>query len=86
MAIIKNNNIFLAILGLALVVIILIAVLLKYNPQIKTNLPQDRNTKVLQEQSNSTDVESIEKDINATDLSDLDKELSDIEKELDAAY
>jgi len=82
----KNNNIFLAILGLGFVIIALIAVLLTHKTGLKTSLSSDKDTKALQEQSKSTDVESIEEDIDATDLSNLDKELSDIEKELDAAY
>jgi len=82
----KNNNILLTILGLIFMVIALIAILLTYNTKLKTNLFQDKDTKALQGQSKSTDVESIEEDIDATDLSNLDKELTDIEKELDTSY
>ena len=40
----------------------------------------------LKTQSSSNEVGSIEQDILGTDLSGLDKELSDIEKEINAAY
>ncbi len=40
----------------------------------------------LKTQSSSNEVGSIEQDILGTDLSNLDKELSEIEKEIEAAY
>ena len=42
----------------------------------------DKATANLEKQSSSTGLKSIEKDVNATDLSDIDKEFVDIEKEL----
>jgi len=40
----------------------------------------------LQNQSTSSEIDTIEEDLLDTDLSGLDKELSDIEKEIEAVY
>jgi len=46
----------------------------------------NREIKTLQTTSGSTEIENIENDLELTNLSNLDSELSDIEKELNAAY
>jgi len=50
--------------------------------------PEKASTEIrqIQTQSQSDDVEAIEKDINDTDLSEIDREISAIEKELNASY
>ncbi len=50
------------------------------------NLVFTRELKQIEKQSSSDEVEAIEKDLLETDLSGIDKELEDIEAELDAAY
>ena len=44
----------------------------------------DAQTSALEEQGTSDEIEDIEADLNATDLSEIDKELDDIESELAA--
>lgn len=46
----------------------------------------DREINKIKTQSSSDEIEAIEKDLQETDLSDIDKELGDIERELEAAY
>lgn len=50
-----------------------------YGPGTAT---EDQQTEMLSQQSASDDLSAIEADVSATDLSDLDKELSDIESQL----
>lgn len=47
---------------------------------------QEMEIKKIQTQSESDVVEDIEQDLNETDLLDVDKELQDIEGELDVTY
>jgi len=42
----------------------------------------DSQTQLLEKQGNSNELSSIESDLETTDLTDLDKELSEIESEL----
>jgi len=42
----------------------------------------DEDTTALEEQGTSDEISDIEADLNATDLSDIDKELTDIDSEL----
>jgi len=46
----------------------------------------DKELSQIQEQSESDDVDAIEEDIGETDLEDADKELQDIERELNQTY
>ena len=48
--------------------------------------PFEREVNQIQEQSESDEVDAIEEDIEETDLSQVDKELKDIERELNQAY
>jgi hypothetical protein len=46
----------------------------------------EKEIQQIKEQSTSDELEDIEKDLLETDLIDIDKELQDIEKELEAVY
>jgi len=60
----------------------------RFNPQPSpTPFPSptaeaDQGTEALDEQGSSDEIDEIEKDLDNTDLNNLDKELSDIESEL----
>jgi len=78
----KNKNNFIILLaGVLILLITFFAYQLVLRGKINLNLA-DNATAKLEKQSTSTGLKSIEKDVNATDLSDIDKELVDIEKEL----
>jgi hypothetical protein len=47
---------------------------------------REKEIQEIQTQSNSDEIEAIEKDLNETDLVDIDKELQDIESELNTSY
>jgi cytoskeletal protein RodZ len=72
----------------AVAIIIIIASIFIINQEPKETLPQIQPQKEnlrlreLNTQETSDEVVSIEKDLNETNLSDLDKELNDIEKEI----
>lgn len=74
------------LIGTVIVVILLIAggvfFLADRMKQTNTELPPDAATLQLQNQSTSTDISTIEADVNSTDLNGLDKELTDIETQL----
>lgn len=81
----KNFMIFLA----AVLVVALGFMALTLTRQSRVKMPLTEDEKEIQEiqtQSKSDDVSEIEKDLNNTDLMDLDKELPDIENEFDATY
>ena len=80
MKITKNN--FLLIMTIAALVFIGITAYFLSN---SSTLFQQEIAK-LNTQSSSSEIESIEKDILGTDLSGLDKELSEIEEEIEAVY
>ncbi|MGB6839338.1 MAG: hypothetical protein WBE27_03675 [Microgenomates group bacterium] len=78
----KKNTIL--ILAVALVFFAALAFwLTKYKP---SNIFFQREIQKLETQSSSDEVGAIEGDLEETDLSNLDKELGDIEKEIEAAY
>jgi len=80
----SDDKNFLGILSAVLIIIFAITIYL--SKLYKSDaLDYEKSLRDLTKQSESTEVESIEKDLNNTDLTDLDKELADIEKELDAA-
>ncbi len=76
----KKNTIL--ILSLAVVFFGVIAYLITTGGFSSFN----REINKIKKQSSSDEIEAIEKDLQATDLSDIDKELEDIENELEAAY
>lgn len=80
MKVTKNN--FLLILTVA--VIIFLGIFAYFFNSSDTTFKQE--IVKLKTQSSSNEVESIEQDILGTDLSGLDKELSEIEKEIEAVY
>ncbi len=59
-------------------------ILPKPSPSPTPTAVEDESTAALEEQGTSDEIWEIEADLNATDLSDLDKEVQDIEKELAA--
>lgn len=79
----KNFWIFLAT-GFVIIFLAILAMSLrgKSSPKIELTNQQENEITKLQTQSNSDKVEDIEKDLNETDLNNLDKELQDIESEL----
>ena len=76
----KNSNSM--ILMLSLFLFIVLAITLYLTTTYRTEL-FSREIKQAMTQSDSTEVEDIEKDLLNTDLDGLDKELQDIEEELD---
>lgn len=80
----KNTTLLLSAIVLVLVVIMGYVTYVRKSSLSKPKV--DSSVQKLQEQSSSTEVSSIEKDILDTDLNDLDKELEDIEQELNQAY
>ncbi len=79
-----NDTNFLAIVSAVLIVVLAFTMYFTkiYNSEASV---YKRELLELNKQSESTEVESIEKDLDNTDLSNLDQELTDIEKELDSA-
>ena len=71
------------VLVAAVAAITIIAVLI-FNNKIahSPGLPTDTTTQKLESQSESDNVSDIQKDLNDTDFSDLDSELTQIDKEL----
>ena len=79
----KNLILFSATLIIILVVFISFSFISK-----KTNIPSQitpDDVKIIQTQSNNDDVVSIEVDLNQTDLKDMDKELQNIDAELNSS-
>jgi len=52
-------------------------------PTASPSAELDEDTAALEEQGTSDEISKIEADLNATDLTDIDKELTDIEDELE---
>ena len=80
----KQNT--LIVLASACIIFIITAVLFIYLNYARDESGSYRfDINQMQEQSQSTQIEDIEKDLDDTQLEDLDKELEDIEKELENA-
>lgn len=79
----KKNTIL--VLAVALIFFVAVAYWLSTSGYAE-NLLFTREIKQAQKQSTSDEIEAIEKDLQETDLSDIDKELEDIEAELNAVY
>lgn len=61
------------------------AMTLYKRPRKMQNLTQtEKEIQLIKEQSTSDEIDSIEEDLNETDFIDIDKELQDIETELDS--
>jgi len=79
----------------AFAIVVAIAVVAFVTTQLPFNLggyknkiimTKDQAIDMMQHQSTSTKVEDIEEDLDATELNDLDKEVSDIETEINSVY
>ena len=77
----KNKNLIMWLAGF-LVVALGIMAYLTYGK----STPVDVQTAIISKQSSSDELDAIETDIEATEFDDLDKELIDIENELNASY
>ena len=78
----KGN--FLIILAISIGVAI---TLIFYMRSLKPKITSDElEIQSISQQSSSDETEEIEKDLGNTDLSELDRELFNIEKELNASY
>ena len=75
------------ILSLAAVSVVIIAgaLILTERKSLK-EIRFDNEIKQIETQSSSDEIEAIENDLENTDFSDLDRELQDIELELNQAY
>lgn len=84
MELISKKNTILALAAILVVAYGYMAIRLNHNkPQVANdNFQQD--VQQMQSQSDSTDVNSIKKDLNNTDFSNLDQELPNIEQELNS--
>ena len=77
----KTNNLIMWLAGF-LVVALGIMAYLTYGK----SAPVDVQTTTLSKQSSSDELDTIESDVEATEFDNLDKELIDIENELNASY
>jgi hypothetical protein len=80
----KNSLIIFAGAMVVLTGFIAMSLIQKPSPAQPTQF--DREIKQIETQSDSDEISAIEKDLMQTDLNNLDKELEDIENELEAAY
>lgn len=78
----KKQNSFLLVLAGFLVVALGIMAYVVYNQKPLVEKVTDEQTKMYIDQSDSTETDSIEKDLMDTSFDDIDKELKDIETEL----
>ena len=85
MELVSKKNTLLALSAILVVAYGYMAIRLN---QGKPKVPNDtfqQEVSQMQNQSNSTEPESSEKDLDSTDFSDLDKELQNIDQELNSA-
>ncbi len=87
MQLIKKQN-FIIFLAALLVVALgfMTLTLSKWPKSQKTLTDSEKEIKLIQKQSGSDDVNDIEKDLNDTNLIDIDKELQYIENEVNTTY
>jgi hypothetical protein len=80
-----NSN---SILPIAAVVVVFMAIMayVTYYKNLPVKTSYKKDIIQIQTQSNSNDINSIEKDLMDTNLGSLDSELDEIEKELETAY
>lgn len=79
----KNKLVISLLALLAIVLAVFIYVITTGN--LQTNVSYQKELQQAEKMSDSNEIEDIEKDINETDLGNIDAELDDIENELDAA-
>ena len=82
----KDKSNFIIILTVAIVIAIVAIFFVRFKPKDKGQKLIEPDTQRLQTQSSSDEITSIERDLIDTDFSELDKELQDIEYELNQAY
>ncbi|MBI2023708.1 hypothetical protein HYT01_04075 [Candidatus Giovannonibacteria bacterium] len=84
----SNSNSNSTMLGIVVVIVIVVGIVSYWwfamGGAGVSFMPGNGDVKDLQKQSSSDEVASIEADLNDTTLNDLDKEVTDIEKELAA--
>ncbi len=85
MRIVSNKNHIALLAGVLIVAMVIMALVMR-----RTNVivfqPYEVEIQQLEEQSTSDEINSIEEDLLNTDLSDLDRELQEIDQELESAY
>ena len=86
MKIVPRKYNFIALAAILVVALGIMAFSLRPMVAQKEPTPQDIEISQIQTQSSSDETAAIERDLDETDLSSLDKELQDIDKELDASY
>ena len=84
MQLVSRRNFIIFLAGILVVALGLMAMTLVLQNQIGTSMPETYQQEIqkVQTQSESDNIDAIEKDLMETDLNDLDKELQDIESEL----
>lgn len=75
-----KNQVLLLIIAFLIVIIAILS--WQKSLLVPAPAPQDFQTTKLQQQGTSDEISAIERDLETTDLSDLDRELEDIEREL----
>jgi len=86
MELFDKKNSLIIFTGAMVVTIGFIAMSLVQKPSPAQSTAFDREIKQIETQSDSSELDAIEKDLMETDLEDLDKELESIESELEADY
>lgn len=76
----KKN--FMLVLAIAVAIAIFLIFFIRRGYRLPRVTTTDRQTTLLETQSSSDEVDAIEKDLMETDLTELDRELQDIEQEL----
>lgn len=72
------------ILAAVLVIVLGAVSYLLSSGKLVSRVPYESSLNNIEDQSDSDEADAIEKDLNATNLSGLDSELGDIQKELEA--
>jgi len=82
----KNNYTTIIFIGVVVVMFILLGIALanRWNKSSLTSFSYE--VQQIKNQSENDSVDSIEKDLMETDLKEVDKELQDIDKEIELSY
>lgn len=80
----SKNLIFFTVISIILVTVVGVGAMV-YSGKIQSKIPYEKTIQKIERQSTSDELVDIESDLNQTDLVELDKELSSIEKELFSA-
>jgi hypothetical protein len=79
-----NNKTLMIFFGVVLFIVLGSLGYLLSSNLLKSDIPTERAITRYEQMSDSTEIVDIEKDVISTDFSDLDKELVDIDKELNS--